>query len=77
MSTSVRLRLILLFITGINATVLCVVTGWLFVPLVFGSFYLAMLYGTLQAVQYLRDTGGMVVVMCPHCQVERPDQGNS
>jgi hypothetical protein len=77
MSTPIRLRLILLFITGINAAVLCSITGWLFVPLVIGSFYLAMLYGTLQAVQYLRDTGGIVVVMCPHCQVERRDQGDS
>jgi hypothetical protein len=74
--TALRIRLILLFITGINAAALCVVTGWLFVPCIFGGFYLSMLYGTLQAVHYLRDAGGLVVARCPHCQVNRSDQAD-
>jgi hypothetical protein len=71
------IRLVLLGVTGVNAAVLCVVTGWLFVPSIFGGFYLAMLYGSLQAVHYLQRSGGLIVVRCPHCQVDGPDQGDS
>ena len=71
-----HVTLVCFFLICLTAFVIAVQAGWAYFPAVVLLVLSSGAYGHVSAIRSMATRGGLVVVKCPHCEIDGPNQAD-